>query len=75
MARSEYIYIVFGPEAVKDELPRAAFTVKKEMVRYLRRQIDKHALQAYRMRDGEQSCSLDRRPPCAEIPMKELLGE
>lgn len=72
MARSEYIYIVVST-AGDSTLPVAAFTVKHEMVRWLRRKITRE-LKAYRMRDGEQFCDADRRPPCAEIPMQELIG-
>lgn len=55
MARSTYIYVVVQA-GVDDPSVRGAFTVKHELVSWLRRQDDTSGFHVLRMRDGYAGC-------------------
>jgi hypothetical protein len=66
MARSTYIYAVVQA-VVDDHGVMAAFTVKHELVSWLRRQNDTSGVYVLRMRDGY--------PGCVRVEVNELLGK
>ena len=60
MARSSYVYIVMGPspDLMSDDVPVAAFTVKHEMITWLKKcQIDGPGV--LRLRDGRTCTPVD----------------
>lgn len=73
MARSSYIYLVKGSGNVGNYNPLAAFTVKHELVTWLKKRfpggVGLNGVEGWRMPDGDPG----GRPEQTEIDLKELI--